>query len=195
MRKPTRRGLRGVKLVVSDAHEGLKATVTKVLSATWQRCRVHLMRNVLAAGKSGRRVASATPEAASVQWRAVADQIRPKVPKLETIMDDAEPDVLALHDLPEGTSRQAALDVRSIENGRDLLCGTARRGGLWDAHAPRRARQNALSPRRSSLENPRTGDLTVREYECLQWGRTWQDGLGDRLHPWDHPAHGRVSSR
>jgi putative transposase len=60
LRKLTRRGLRGVKLVVSDAHEGLKAAVTKVLSATWQRCRVHFMRNVLAhAGKSGRRVVSA----------------------------------------------------------------------------------------------------------------------------------------
>ncbi|THK33309.1 IS256 family transposase, partial [Ensifer sp. MPMI2T] len=56
LRRLTRRGLRGVKLVVSDAHEGLKAAVTKVLSATWQRCRVHFMRNVLAhAGKSGRR--------------------------------------------------------------------------------------------------------------------------------------------
>ncbi|TIL83692.1 MAG: IS256 family transposase, partial [Mesorhizobium sp.] len=60
LRKLTRRGLRGVKLVVSDAHEGIKAAVTKVLCATWQRCRVHFMRNVLAhAGKSGRRVASA----------------------------------------------------------------------------------------------------------------------------------------
>ncbi|MBB2755837.1 UNVERIFIED_ORG: transposase-like protein [Rhizobium aethiopicum] len=60
LRRLTRRGLRGVKLVVSDAHEGLKAAVTKVLNATWQRCRVHFMRNVLAhAGKSGRRVVSA----------------------------------------------------------------------------------------------------------------------------------------
>ena len=84
LRKLTRRGLRGVKLVISDAHEGLKAAVTRVLCATWQRCRVHFMRNVLAhAGKSGRRVVSAfiatafaqeTPEAASAQWRAVADQ-------------------------------------------------------------------------------------------------------------------------
>jgi putative transposase len=41
LRKLTRRGLRGVKLVVSDAHEGIKAAVTKVLCATWQRCRVH----------------------------------------------------------------------------------------------------------------------------------------------------------
>src|SRR5918996_5146358 len=46
LRKLTRRGLRGVKLVVSDAHEGLKSAVTKVLSATWQRCRVHFMSNV-----------------------------------------------------------------------------------------------------------------------------------------------------
>ena len=55
LRSLTRRGLRGVKLVISDAHEGIKAAVSKVLSATWQRCRVHFMRNALAhAGKSGR---------------------------------------------------------------------------------------------------------------------------------------------
>ena len=111
LRKLTRRGLRGVKLVVCDAHEGLKAAVTKVLSATWQRCRVPFMRNVLAhAGKSGRRVVSAfiatafaqeTPEAASTQWRAVADQIRPKVPKLAAILDDSEPDVLACMTFPK----------------------------------------------------------------------------------------------
>lgn len=48
LRSLTRRGLRGVKLVISDAHEGLKAAVAKVLNATWQRCRVHFMRNALA---------------------------------------------------------------------------------------------------------------------------------------------------
>ena len=111
LRKLTRRGLRGVKLVVSDAHEGIKAAVSKVLCASWQRCRVHFMRNVLAhAGKSGRRVVSAfiatafaqeTPEAASAQWRTVADQIRPKVPKLAAIMDEAEPDVLAYMTFPK----------------------------------------------------------------------------------------------
>ncbi|MCW1410251.1 IS256 family transposase [Rhizobium sp. 1AS11] len=53
LRRLTCRGLRGVKLVVSDAHEGLKAAVTKVLNATWQRCRVHLMRNVLLENGSG----------------------------------------------------------------------------------------------------------------------------------------------
>ena len=111
LRKLTRRGLRGVKLVISDAHEGIKAATTKVLGTTWQRCRVHFMRNVLAhAGKSGRRVVSAfiatafaqdTPQAAKAQWRSVADQIRPKVPKLATIMDEAEEDVLAYMTFPK----------------------------------------------------------------------------------------------
>jgi putative transposase len=60
LRKLSRRGLRGIELVISDAHEGLKAAVAKVLNATWQRCRVHFMRNVLAhAGRQGRRVVSA----------------------------------------------------------------------------------------------------------------------------------------
>ena len=117
LRSLVKRGLKGVRLVISDAHEGLKQAISTVLSgSTWQRCRVHFMRNVLAyAGKNGRRVASAfiatafaqeTPEAASVQWRAVADQIRPKVPKLATIMDDAEPDSARL-----GTGALRQVDV------------------------------------------------------------------------------------
>src|SRR5499427_8484166 len=110
LRKLARRGLRGVKLVISDAHEGIKAAVAKVLHASWQRCRVHFMRNALAhAGKSGRRVVSAfiatafaqeTPEAASQQWRNVADQVRPKVPKRANLMDEAEQDVLAYMTFP-----------------------------------------------------------------------------------------------
>jgi transposase-like protein len=110
LRKLARRGLRGVKLVISDAHEGIKASVAKVMTATWQRCRVHFMRNVLAhAGKSGRRVVSAfiatafaqdDAEAAKVQWRKVADQLRPRVPKLAALMDEAEPDVLAYMGFP-----------------------------------------------------------------------------------------------
>ena len=55
LRGLTRRGLRGVKLVISDAHEGLKAAAAKVLGATWQRCRVHFMRNALAHVPKGQR--------------------------------------------------------------------------------------------------------------------------------------------
>jgi transposase-like protein len=90
LRKLARRGLRGVKLVVSDAPEGIKATVAKVLNASWQRRRVHFMRNALAhAGKKGtvcrlrlprHCVARVDAEAARAQWRKVADQLRPKLP-------------------------------------------------------------------------------------------------------------------
>jgi putative transposase len=110
LRKLRRRGLRGVKLIVSDAHEGIKAAVAKLINATWQRCRVHTMRNALAhAGKSSRRVVSAfmatafaqdSAEAAKAQWRRVADQLRPKLPKLAAFMDEAESDVLAYMSFP-----------------------------------------------------------------------------------------------
>ena len=60
LRKLARRGLKGVKLVISDAHEGIKAAIARLPGASWQRCRVHFMRNALAhAGKSGWRLVSA----------------------------------------------------------------------------------------------------------------------------------------
>jgi putative transposase len=119
LRKLRRRGLRGVKLVVSDAHEvrASRPVVSKVLTANWQRCRVHFMRNALAhAGKSGRRVVSAfiatafaqdDAEAARLQWRKVADQLRPSIAKLARLMNEAEPDVLAFMSFP--TSHRAKL--------------------------------------------------------------------------------------
>ena len=110
LRGLARRGLRGVKLVISDAHEGIKAAVSKVMNCTWQRCRVHFMRNVGAhAGKSARRVVSAfmgaafaqdDAKAASAQWRTVADQLRPKLPKLGAMLDEAETDVPAYMTFP-----------------------------------------------------------------------------------------------
>jgi putative transposase len=110
LRKLTRRGLRGVKLVISDAHEGLKAAITRVLSATWQRCRVHFMRNLLAhAGRNGRRVAAAfigtifaqeNKLAAKQQWRKVVNQLAPSLPKLAVFMDEAQEDVLAYMHFP-----------------------------------------------------------------------------------------------
>ena len=97
--------------MISDDHKGLKAAATRILGATWQRCRVHFLRNLLAhAGKQGRRVVSAfvatafaqeDAEAAKTQWRRVADQLRPKVPKLAKLMDEAEPDVLAYMTFPK----------------------------------------------------------------------------------------------
>src|ERR1700760_3201311 len=111
LRSLARRGLRGVRLVISDGHEGIKAAAARVLNASWQRCRVHFMRNAMAhAGKTQRRIVSAwigtafaqdDGEAARTQWRNVADQLRPRVPKLAALMDDAEPDVLAYTTFPK----------------------------------------------------------------------------------------------
>ena len=116
LRSLTRRGLRGVKLVISDAHEGLKAAAAKVLSSTWQRCRVHFLRNALAhAGKGQRQMVLAAIntafaqddfEAASKQWRAVADQLREKFPKLSQLMDESEADVLAFMSFPKAHRTQ-----------------------------------------------------------------------------------------
>ena len=116
LRSLTRRGLRGVKLVISDAHEGLKAAAAKVLKATWQRCKVHFLRNALAhAGKGQRQMvlamintvfAQENLEAAIAQWRTVADQLRTKFPKLATLMDGSESDVLAYMSFPKAHSKQ-----------------------------------------------------------------------------------------
>ena len=110
LRGLTSRGLRGVKLVISDAHEGLHAAIARVLHATWQRCRVHFFRNALAHVPKGQRqmVAAAirtafvqeTPAAASRQRCQVADGLRPRFEKLAQLMDDAEADVLAFMSFP-----------------------------------------------------------------------------------------------
>ncbi len=111
LRSLMRRGLRGVKLVISDSHEGLKAAIAKVLKASWQRCRVHFLRNALAyASKSQRQMvfalintifAQETADAAHAQWRVVVEQLRAKFPKLAAMMDGAEYEVLAFMDFPK----------------------------------------------------------------------------------------------
>jgi len=105
-----KRGLKGVRLVISDAHEGLKHATAKVLGATWQRCRVHWMRNALAHAPKGQQtvVAAALRQAflqadqagARQVWRQVADQLRPRWPKLAALMDESEADVLAYMTFP-----------------------------------------------------------------------------------------------
>ena len=110
LRSLVKRGLEGVKLVISDAHEGLKAAIRRVLGATWQRCRVHWMRSALAhVGKGQQAVVAAAlrqaflqaDEAAAHQvWRQVADQLRPRWSKLAALMDESEHDVLAYMGFP-----------------------------------------------------------------------------------------------
>jgi putative transposase len=111
------RGLAGVQLVVSDAHEGLKAAIAAVFhAASWQRCRVHFVRTALAlVPKSAQQLVAATirtvcaqPEAemARQTWRQVADGFRSRYPKLATLLDAAESDVLAYVAFPSEHWRQ-----------------------------------------------------------------------------------------
>jgi putative transposase len=112
-----RRGLTGVKLVISDAHEGLKAAIRRVIGATWQRCQVHFARNALAYVPRGQHamVAAAIRQAfiqpdrksAGETWRHVADQLRGRWLKLGALMDEAEEDVLAYMTFP--SQRRAKL--------------------------------------------------------------------------------------
>src|ERR1700745_3752454 len=105
-----KRGLKGVKLVISDAHDGLRLAITRVLGATWQRCRVHWIRNALAHVPKGQHTMVAAAirqaflqpdaEAAHQTWRHVADQLRSRWPKLAALMDESEHDVLAYMTFP-----------------------------------------------------------------------------------------------
>jgi putative transposase len=111
------RGLTGVQLAVSDAHQGLKAAIAAVLGgASWQRCRVHFVRNALALVPKGVqplvastiRTVFAQPDAATAreQWRRVADGFRAKWPRLADLLDEAEDDVLAYLAFPPEHWRQ-----------------------------------------------------------------------------------------
>lgn len=111
LRSLVKRGLKGVKLVISDAHEGLKAAAFKVFQGTtWQRCRVHTTRNLLARVPKPQQSRLATllrdaftapnAEKAHATWRAIADQARSAHPKLAEAMEEAENDVLAYMDFP-----------------------------------------------------------------------------------------------
>ena len=111
------RGLRGVQLVISDAHEGLRQAIGAVgHGAAWQRCRVHFVRNALALVPKGMQAlvaatirtvfAQPTAETARAQWRQVADGFRPRWPRLAELMEAAEVDVLAYLGFPPQHWRQ-----------------------------------------------------------------------------------------
>jgi len=111
------RGLAGVALVVSDAHEGLRRAVAAIFhGAAWQRCRVHFVRNALALVPKGAQqlvaatirtvFAQPTAEAARGQWRQVADGFRARWPRLAALLDEAEPEVLAYLAFPAAHWRQ-----------------------------------------------------------------------------------------
>ncbi len=110
-------GLAGVRLVISDAHEGLKAAARKTLQgASWQRCRVHFARNVLARVPKGHQdvVAAALrtvfvhpdPAEMAATRDRTADMFARQFPKVKELMDAAKPDVLAFAAFPADHRRK-----------------------------------------------------------------------------------------
>jgi len=106
------RGLTGVHLVISDAHAGLKAAVTQQFNgSSWQRCRVHFMRNLhtAVAAKHAPAVTAAVktifahtdPEEVAAQWDRVADTLAASFPKVAAMMSAAKTDVLAFTAFPK----------------------------------------------------------------------------------------------
>src|SRR6476660_668880 len=117
LRSLVARGLAGVQLVISDAHQGLKGAIAAVLQgASWQRCRTHFMRNALCLVPKGtQQMVAATirtvfvqPDASAArdQWRRVADQLRPRFPRVAQLLDEAEDEVLAYLAFPQEHWRQ-----------------------------------------------------------------------------------------
>ena len=111
------RGLGGVKLVMSDAHSGLKKAIgTVFLGASWQRCRVHFMRNVLAVVPKGSQdmVASiirtifAQPDRKHIrsQFDEVTTMLERSHPKVAIMLHDAREDLLAFANFPRRHWRQ-----------------------------------------------------------------------------------------
>jgi putative transposase len=105
------RGLHGVQLVISDAHTGLKAAAgSTLIGATWQRCRIHFGRTLLAAVPAGHadmvaaavRTIFAQPDAGSVrrQLDVIAGMLGRQFPKVETLLRDAACDITAFADFP-----------------------------------------------------------------------------------------------
>ncbi len=105
------RGLSGVRLVISDAHEGLRGAIAAVLlGAAWQRCRVHFLRNVLARIPRGSaqmvlaaiRTIWAQPDPAAVadQLDEVAAKLEPRFPAVAAMLSEAKADVIAFAAFP-----------------------------------------------------------------------------------------------
>ncbi len=105
------RGLKGVQLVISDAHQGLKEAIATVLAgAAWQRCRVHFMRNVLAHVPRGDKsvvavairtiFAQPNQEAARQQLAEVVQAMEPRWPKAAQVLSAGEDDVLTYMTFP-----------------------------------------------------------------------------------------------
>lgn len=184
LRNLVRRGLKDVKLVVSDAHQGLKASAAKILNSTWQRCRVHFMRNVLAhVPRKQHQGVAAMIRTALVQeditsarrfWRETADKLRVALPKVSDAMDEAEDDVLAFMNFPKEHWPQLA-STNTLER--------------LNKEIKRRSRVVGIFPNDASIERL-VGALLAEQTDEWQVGRRYMslEAIGGVLRRDEPPA-------
>jgi putative transposase len=105
------RGLDGVRLIVSDGHQGLRNAIARVFDASWQRCTVHFLRDMLGHVNRDQQPMIATAirqvfnaasgDEARDRLTEVADRLRGPAPKVARLLEDAEPDLLAFYAFPK----------------------------------------------------------------------------------------------
>jgi transposase-like protein len=160
-----RRGLRGVKLVISDAHEGLrKALATCFIGASWQRCKVHFLRSATASVPKQHAPAvlavlktiflQPTPETARAAIEHALRVLEPTFPRVAALLRDAEADVLAYLAFP-------------VEHWRSISSTNVLE--RLNAEIDRRAKVVGIFPNTAALLRLTTAVLVEQDDE-------WQDG-------------------
>jgi transposase-like protein len=152
------RGLSGVRLVTSDAHEGLKGAIAAILlGSAWQRCRVHFLRNVLARIPKGSaemvlaaiRTVFAQPDAASAreQLDEIVEKLTPRFPLAAQMLSAAREDLLAYTAFPVAHWRKiwSTNPLERVNKGGEA---PHRRGG----HLPQRGRDHAARRSRAARD-------------------------------------------
>ena len=154
LRGLVKRGLTGVQLAISDAHAGLKAAIAKVLGCSWQRCTVHFLRDCLGHARKDQHGLLAalirpifnaeTLEQARDRLSEAVAHLDGRMGKVASMLEDAEPDILAFYAFPAGHWTQAPVHepARALQQG-DRPAHRRRRH-LPQRRCPRPPRRDAL---------------------------------------------------
>ena len=148
LRSLKKRGLTGVRLAISDQHEGLKHAIARVLACPWQRCTVHFVRDMLAHCRRDQRglVSAALREVFNAEDRDharervghVLERLAPVAPKVCQLLEEAEEDLIAFYQLPQSTGPSSGRPTRSSVSTKRSAAAP-----MWSASSPTTPRSSA----------------------------------------------------